>query len=449
MKAIRIKKTGKQQLRRASRLAMESSLTALNSPHMGSRWIRKTNRYRIDCVRQYKIDTDATPPSTDHSALVEYVAASSPGHVIDGWSLLGRAIDATLRCDSYAALHLAYYAELRGAMGLLASEGVGIFNNRHATIDAQGLTSRLPQTERWNQRNLRYDSYSAGTHDIVWPCLQHWASLQKAYVLLNEIIRPGTIPLSQWLGALGAITRARAIAESWLREWGLDLSILEDDHESRNFASYRPSEFRLPPSLAVDDVLEFVKDLWLCLEPGGASPFPTLEKHLLKRAVFAAKVATPVTSTALGSLGLPDTEIGAWLSVLNSTDEPRLFSEAETQSRVEDSRCHLQVISRAVLLLSLATVAVRRLLAAAGYTRQDLRFWWLRYSVDRGLCEQGITLDNPLDLWADVREGLSDLQDWQTSNGPGQSLRKWRRDQSHILEMLGAFELIAVWGIVP
>jgi hypothetical protein len=152
---------------------------------------------------------------------------------------------------------------------------------------------------------------------------------------------------------------------------------------------------------------------------------------------------------ALAPLGLPDTETGAWLLVLNNTDEPKLFSDAKKRSRVEGSRCHLQVVSRAVLLLALATIAIRRLLIAGGYTREDLKFWWLRFSLDRGLCEEGITLDDPRDLWADVREGLSDLDTWQTRINPGHSLRKWRRDQSHILEMLGALELFAVWGIVP
>ncbi len=449
MKALRIKTSGKRQLRRASRLAIEGFLAALNSQHRRSRWIGKNNRYRPDCVRQYKADSDANPPSVDHAALVEYVAASSPGHIIDGWSLLGRAIDATLRCDSYAAVHLAYYAELRAAMGLLASEGIGIFNNRHATVDPAAITSRLPQTERWNRRNARYDSNWAGTHEIVWPCLDHWASLQKAFILLDEIIRPGTISLSQWLASLRAASPSRAIAKKWLRVWGLDLSILDEDHESRNFASYRPSEFRLPPSTPVEDVLEFVKEVWLCLEPGGASPFPTLDKHLLRRAVGAAGVATPVTAAALGPLGLPDTETEPWLSVLNSANEPKLFTEAEVQSRVDDARCHLQVISRAVLLLAVATTAARRLLVAGGYTRDCLRFWWLRYGADRGLWAGTTTLENPIDLWADVRDGLAELHQWQTTNGPGQSLRAWRHDQSHILEMLGAFELIAVWGLIP
>ncbi len=98
--------------------------------------------------------------------MVAYISASGPCHVIDGWSFIGRAIDATLRGDSYAAIHLGYYAELRAAMALLACEGVGILNSRHATIDVKSNTHEFGKGK--------------GTHKIIWPCIQHWAGLAKA-----------------------------------------------------------------------------------------------------------------------------------------------------------------------------------------------------------------------------------------------------------------------------
>jgi hypothetical protein len=274
MTNIRLKTTAKRQLRKASRDATTAYFQNLTEAVKRTKWIAKGNRYRADCTRRYQKDLGATPVAVDHVALTAYIAASSPAHVIDGWALLGWAVDAALRSDSYVAVHVAYYAELRVAMALLASEGVGILNYRHPTVDASSHTSFLPKVEKWDPTGAHYQSSWAGTHAIVWPCLQHWAGLQKAFDLLDELVQPANIRLSEWLVRLGAVGAARAIADKWLRSWGLDLSIVEEDHESRNLVSYRPSEFRPAPSLPVGEILEFVNDLCAnrqrIVEPEGA-----------------------------------------------------------------------------------------------------------------------------------------------------------------------------------
>jgi hypothetical protein len=68
--------------------------------------------------------------------LAQYIAASSILHCADGWSYLGRAINCLLKGDPHRVVHLAYYAELRAALSLLASEAIGVFSRNNFVIDA-------------------------------------------------------------------------------------------------------------------------------------------------------------------------------------------------------------------------------------------------------------------------------------------------------------------------
>src|SRR5687767_14472213 len=117
-----LSKTAKGRLRKASPVAIERYFQQHTGVARSSKWINKGNRYRVNCTDQYETDIKAHPPAVDHPHLTSYIAASGPCHLIDGWSFLGRSIDAALRSDSYTAIHLGYYAELRAAMAILACE---------------------------------------------------------------------------------------------------------------------------------------------------------------------------------------------------------------------------------------------------------------------------------------------------------------------------------------
>jgi hypothetical protein len=429
-----LSKDGKKRLRKASREPVATYFQSLSSTDRRKKWLHTNNRYRLHCTHRYDCDLKAAPPTVDHAALTAYLAASGPCHVIDGWSFIGRAIDATLRGDSYTAIHLGYYAELRAAMSLLACEGVAILSRRHATVEASGTTHEFSKTS---------------THAVVWPCIKHWAGLAKANALLEASFRPANVALATWLTTLKVKVPARAIADHWLRCWGIDLAQYDQDHDARNLVSYRPSEFRPPRSDAIEKLCGFVEDLWKCFEPSEGNRFPVIERHLLRRALVAGKASMPLAADSLDPLGLQKAEAATWLAILNGHAEPIVFSEAETQSRVEDERCHLQVISRAALLLYLATAAARWHLAEAGYTRKDLEFWWARFGTFRGLWNNVDKPANPLDLWADILQLLRDNNEFITNSGAGLSLKSWRQGQCRAVEFMGAYELVAIWGLLP
>lgn len=433
-------------LRNASRLPIENYFVNRPEATRAKKWINKNNRYRLFCTSRFEEDTIETPPTVNSGHLSDYVGASMPGHVIDGWSYLARAVEAALRGDSYAASHLGYYAELRAAMGLLAGEGVGIFSKWHATIDAKGVVEPFPFHAHANKKNRR----RLGTHQVIWPILHHWSGLQKAADLLDELVRPNTMTLSQWLSGLGAAVPVRAVAKQWLRHWGLDLAALDDDHGLRNLASYRPSEFRKASSLKVDVVTDFVEQLWLLFEPSAGRRFPNIERVLLRKA-WRQSGGAALTKNTILQFGINDAEADGWVEFLDrpQADDPLPIRLASESGEIENPYCHLRIIARAALLLFVSTSAARRILVNASYKASDVAFWWQRQGEERGLWAANAMLD-PLDLWADIAVAINDSKQWKTATPVAdQSLHSWRRAQPGALDGLGGLELVGIWGLLP
>jgi len=71
--------------------------------------------------------------------LSDYLALSCPLHALDGWRYLSAALVSLLNGARTEALHLAYYAELRAALSILAGSGIAVLNNKHYAIDNTGL----------------------------------------------------------------------------------------------------------------------------------------------------------------------------------------------------------------------------------------------------------------------------------------------------------------------
>jgi hypothetical protein len=266
---------------------------------------------------------------------------------------------------------------------------------------------------------------------------------------LDEIISPLSVRLSQWLSGTGAHVPVQAVARHWLHTWGIDLAAVDDDHDNRNLSSYRPSEFRKPPAIDVHDVVAFVEELWQLFEPQVSQRFPNLERFLLRSARQKATTAAATTHD-LERLGLTALEATDWANFLGGTVNPGPVDEAQQQSEIDSSRCHLQVISRGALLLFVATAAARRVLVNAAYSADTLAFWWNALGEERGIWRIGEAPPDPLDLWADVSTAISDSNSWRANNPKGSvSLRDWRSAEISQRDYLGAFEMVGIWGLLP
>lgn len=94
--------------------------------------------------------------------------------------------------------------------------------------------------------------------------------------------------------------------------------------------------------------------------------------------------------------------------------------------------------------------SARQLLTKAKYTSETVAFWWRRHGLDRGVWDSLDALDDPMDAWADIAAAIEGIAQWQSeSDGTGNSLRDFRRAQSSHISELGAFEIAAIWSLLP
>jgi hypothetical protein len=410
------------------------------------------NRYRRDCIRSIKQDADQHRTPT-HQHLREYIAASVLAHCADGWSYLGRAMHAHLRGDSDCCRHLAYYAELRAAMALLAAGGIGVFLDRHIVVDSNGRCHCIS---------------GHGTHKFAWEALNHWAETTGARDLVLTIIRPGKIPLRDWLDQFAAgPANQTLLARDWLQLWGLDLERLTEDRSTRNRSSYRPTAFSSPGAAALTDVLAFVKEFWELNEPLGTLAFARLDRHLLRESIseafrrmqgrsrrqahrqFGHSVTTLLQNLPEQPLGPPPGGWDGFLSYASDPARPSLFEDARGRADILHPNHPRQVMARATLLLRLSSGAAEAgLRSLPNMDANELEFWWSRLGEDRCLWHHGEAPQDFVDLWADVGDALGDVREWEENTGDHERsyARLWH-ERPRTAAYLGSCERVALWGL--
>lgn len=356
----------------------------------GGGWLSQSNSYVFDSVK--KLTRDYQAGSIAHPQdLGEYVAASSPLHVVDGWSFLGRALAAHIHGDSQTAQDLAYYAELRAAMGLLASEGIGIFNDCHVIVNSNGEGEflRVPAGRPWR------------THYITWEALDTWSSGQECSNLLGSVIRAGDKSLQDWRGAFSANASLLPQGGDWLKTWGLDIKQMSSDRDARNDSAYRPRRPLAMPTLPVRDRADFLLEIWGLLEPSPVVGFPSLDRFLIRQALetwYESENGRPPSRSdptyvktidnVVAQIIDPGAGVTEWVEFLTRTptfDDPKLLQLARKNDVVHGPEKHLEVLARAALLLRVATGSATLLIRTPGTTPDDLSAWWLALASERGI----------------------------------------------------------------
>jgi len=441
----------KTTLRKASRDAIEVACGSLARYIRCDRWLGLDNSYMSRPISTLKLHS-SEGQQVDHGHLREYIAASAPIHCLDACSFLGRAIDSHILGDNNQARHLAYYAELRSAASLLACEGIGVFGARHYVVDHSGVSHAL--------------SGGGGTHVFAWLALEDWAGQSRSIDLLSTLIRPLGIALAVWLDAFGAQSQLSQIGSRWLRNWGLDLKMLAKDREARNVASYRPSAFHCRVNPDIDYAARFIQDLWHLFEPSSASTFQQLDRYLLRRSLEEAYESiegnAPSASPTdfenriqfmINSLNLPSSQSVYWgdfLTRRSLPDDSQVICQASETAEVDHPSHHIQVMSRAALLLRIAAGACRLHLETAGYTKDDLEFWWRDIGHRRGFWETNAEPDELVDLWSDVVGAIDHMADWQETvrqNGGTQTPAGWINACSLDMQVLEGFERVGFWSL--
>ena len=276
-----LKNHTKIQLSCASRSAIATAMGSLPIQSQDAPgWLAPGQRYEAsDISSVLRKDTDEG--TIDSSALVQRIAASIPSHVLDGWSLFGRAVHCLIRGDTRAAVHLGYYAELRAVLAIVASEGIGIFNKEHFVVDEQGNAMRLCS-------DVGKPTASA-THSMIWPVYSWWIAQPTAHDLLMRVIRPSSKAMRDWFNQPEdeQIYLAPS-AQKWLADWGLDLRRMNTDQGARNASSYGPSALHGWETIEQTDALRTVIELWRTFEPADSSRFEEIDRLLLRRVLTVA-----------------------------------------------------------------------------------------------------------------------------------------------------------------
>ena len=380
---------------------METTLRRLRRRFVHwNRWLNSRHPY-ANLVKDIRF----SERGVDGDKLAEYVASSILLHVADGWVFLARAFDAIMRGDRNTAAHMAYYAELRAAMSLLASEGIGIFAYRHFAI---GPSSG---TKDWKK--------GGGTHQATWRLLNSWASDVNRTSTLLTAIKIENKPIGGWLDDANVSPSVQhLVARNWLESWSIDLKHFEGDRELRNYASYRPMSIKADSWIPLDTSVDVVKPLlktWDALEPSGDVGGASIDRALLYRALqLAHNEGSHVEPTwdhfmdRLKGVVSPGLEFQLRDPAANENHVLRWANQPPEKSNPPKTN---GVLARATLLLRIASGVCAQRLSNAGISKTDLRFWWSRFGVDFGLWPEGVELDTFSELWADVNDAIVNTED--------------------------------------
>ena len=432
----------------ASPEAMVSLFASLAPRHRDQMLIGPKNIYAEDPgkIVQRELRTTQSKP-TKPKQLAEYLTASGPLHCSDGWSYLGRALGALVTGDRRAALHLAYYAELRAAFSLLSSQGIAALNRRHFVITEKGNIQRLAS--------------ELGTHRFVWKVLETWGQTDNASTILGNTLTPYGVAISDWLtGDVASWASWKPVAGEWFSRIGLDLRLIAEDRDARNLASYGVGDFSAESEPDIDERLNFVVSLWELLEPDQTARFRYLDQHLLRITLEQAFSATysagsDVTHEAYVLDALTNGLKEGWSSAtedfllrkVGSEDHPVLIA-ARRGSPLSDASRHIEAMSRAALLLRVAAGSWLKHFRDAGFDPELLAFHWGPYGRSRGLWDRGLELTSCAELWDDIGGSLDTVLDWMKDTpDAGRSAFTATRELAGPLSVLSSMEVVALWSL--
>ncbi len=448
----------------ASRLPIIDGLKTIKQiqiPH--NKLLISNNQLAKDAIKA--IDNRITNP-LQFADVNNYISASSISHVLDGWGYLSNAVNAYLNGDSGVAIHLAYYAELRAVMSILASEGIGVFSNTHLSVKSSTKYDVFKK-KRKKIRDNRYpighpkawekkDTNFLGTHVFAWDALDKWCKLSsKPSVHILKIFKVKGQNFSDLISGFHPLVtpfQTSGIAKKWLNQWAFDVKRFRSDRELRNFVSYRPQSIdEFANRMNFKESVHSVYKLFEVLSPSSNNPFDYLDKLLLK-ALFQEFYLRPDISTrgsfqelvtdAFENLGVSfdPTIQRIFLDPANINDSHSIFIEA---NKLQTSP--LSIISRAALLLRVSTGTTSLLLEEADIQKQELNFIWDNYGFRNGFWDSESPVSNFSSLWNDIEEEFTNIR--VSVDNINNSSYAFNSECKGSCGIISQFNRAALWGI--
>lgn len=360
----------KANIRQASPIAIVNELSGFRDPNQ-SPWLPPTFPFPNGELPSGQAAFSNVSP-TD---MCKVIAVRGPLHAIDGWGYLGKALLSLMSGQPHIARHLSYYAELRAALSILASSGIGVFNRRNAIVNSTGDVTIIQDIP---------------THDMAWLALSEWSTTQLSMARLIQPLRLSGLPLTEVLDEFFP-SQNRAVASNLMRELGFDLRRGADDRSERNWSSYQATALS-PLATKPEEDAAFLRIFWEACRPNGTA----LERHLIRR----------VLETQARTHDMELFEYEHSFGRLNETTKQALpfnFLIREVDPSDHEFLIHVAntslpappyaMICRAGLLLRLATGMSEENLRAAG-VQPFLHFesWWHEFGANHGLWRPGSPL---------------------------------------------------------
>lgn len=412
------------------------------------RWLDDNNIYAKNPITQIANDTKSNNAPSKPDQLAEYIAASVVLHCADGWTYFSHAIDNLITGDAANSVFMAYYAQLRAVMSFLASEGIGIFSNKHFYFDEQG----------------KCYLFKRPTHPVVKQTIEAWADCSQKNIRLLSLLSLEGKTFEEWINAAQKSVNSRApiaTAKELLDKWSIDLRKLEKDRDIRNEASYHPqgrysnSQFKGLKK----EYLDFLVEIWKASEPAGSNRFNLLDCHLLKiilKSTFSNQIGEEpgenypdFVKDAMVNLGLnPKNNLFKFLSDIDSMPFHIILEEANKDGIDKDGSIQaMPVISRAYLLLRLASAAAQEFLSKSSIGKDDLLFWWKEFGCSIGLWLPGNEPGQMEELWDDVKDSVDVIENWYIQNPAEVSVFKMKQEFPFDSWQVKQFNRVGLWGI--
>lgn len=362
--------------------------------------------------------------------VAQYIGLSTLVHCLDGWVYFSRAINSLIRGDIPATIHLVYYAELRAAMSLLATKGVGVFNREHIGFDSKGkvlLNNKLT------------------THQFVAKSLEE---ITKNNSFIDEIFSDISVfgtSLESIVNSIGYNSTGfvnNIIASNLFESWSVDIS-LKDDQALRNESSYRPMYTRHD---VTPEMLEKILDLWEALEPFGNSFFYKIDSAIAIATIKKiAKVKKHkylnLVKKISGAIGNPRID-----KILSLIDHKELWLLKSANMDKKNRRLNFMnpfpMICRALLLNRLATGQTRQFLPEA--MRLPMDNWMQRTMIHLRILDPSLIPDSMDYLYEDIKDAVQDIRNSLLIGRKGFELLNLNIVDFHTVSQ---FERVPLWGL--
>lgn len=358
--------------------------------------------------------------------LIDVIAVRGPLHAVDGWGYIGRALSALLSGQAHAARHLAYYAELRAAMSILANAGIGILNRHHVVIDSSG--------------DVQFIS-NRPTHEIAWLALAAWCGQPSS---LERLITPVQLAGASLVVPFREFFPAEILspARELMLNWGFDLQLGAMDREQRNLSSYQPTALT-PLRTAPAQDADFLKMFWSVFRPNGVELERQLFRILLETEAKSHGLQVSDYESQYDRL-LEGTKAVVPFDFLTRAVAPYDHDFINHLANRDQPAPPYAMLCRAGLLLRLATGMAEENLRSAGVRPAvDLDAWWQGFGVDQGFWAPNASPISTADLWEDIDLAIEDAADAPTGHR-----HEWLTAFGGGAMQVCQAERAALWGLI-